>query len=248
MKSASLKNNIPLMYILTALDFSWFWVAIWVLFYLRFTDYAGIGLLEAIMVITMVLGEIPTGAIADLFGKTKTMRMAYLISGMGFFFVGIGTNFTQVAAGVIVATLGGTFGSGTTEAFIYDSLLSVKNEHSYEKVLGNISTIKMITFALCSLLGGVMYSFNPGLPFIALGLTKGIAVLLSFFLVEPPIDTDTFSLKNYLRQTKAGFSQLYKSRTIQFQTTLLLLLSMIVIMNTQVLIDVHLVGKRRSWA
>ncbi|MCA9369104.1 MAG: hypothetical protein H6773_00375 [Pseudomonadales bacterium] len=56
---------------MTTLDHAWFWIAIWALFYLRFTDCAGFGLLEFTMIISFVITEIPTGAIADLFGKKK---------------------------------------------------------------------------------------------------------------------------------------------------------------------------------
>lgn len=77
-QEALLQRNITVVYILTALSNAWFWIAIWVYFYLRVTDYAGIGLLETIMILTYFLGEIPTGAIADLLGKKKTMIISIL--------------------------------------------------------------------------------------------------------------------------------------------------------------------------
>lgn len=64
-----LARNIALAYILTISRFSWFWLGIWVLYYLKFTNYTGIGLIEMVMIFTMLLLEIPTGAIADLLGK-----------------------------------------------------------------------------------------------------------------------------------------------------------------------------------
>ena len=67
---ASMKN-VKIAYVLSFLWRSWFWLGIWVFYYLRFTDYAGIGLLEAVMITTASLGEIPTGAIADVWGKKK---------------------------------------------------------------------------------------------------------------------------------------------------------------------------------
>ena len=65
------KRNIVLAYILGYLKQSWFWLGIWVFYYLRFTNYAGIGIIESVMILTMTVGEIPTGAIADLLGKKK---------------------------------------------------------------------------------------------------------------------------------------------------------------------------------
>jgi len=62
-------RNITIAYTLSFLWKCWFWLGIWVFYYLRFTDYAGIGFLEAVMITTATIGEIPTGAIADILGK-----------------------------------------------------------------------------------------------------------------------------------------------------------------------------------
>lgn len=88
-----MKRNISLVYILTALNYSWFWIAIWVLFYLRFIDYAGIGILESVMITTSFLGEIPTGAIGDLLGKKKTLILAFLLSALGNLTMGLSPSF-----------------------------------------------------------------------------------------------------------------------------------------------------------
>lgn len=70
-------RNIILAYILSYLRQSCFWLGIWVYYYLRFTNYAGIGLIESIMILTMTVGEIPTGAIADLLGKKELYRLHF---------------------------------------------------------------------------------------------------------------------------------------------------------------------------
>lgn len=43
-------RNIYLSYLLAFCKNSWFWLGIWVFYYLRFTNYAGIGLIETIMI------------------------------------------------------------------------------------------------------------------------------------------------------------------------------------------------------
>ncbi|MCB9800743.1 MAG: MFS transporter [Pseudomonadales bacterium] len=205
------KQNITLMYLITAFDYSWFWAAIWVLFYLRYTNYAGIGLLESVMIITSVVGEIPTGAIADLLGKKKTLMLSFLFGFLGNMLMGLANSFFILASGVMVATIGGVLSSGTNEALIYDSLLTNKEESKYEKVLGNISSIKMLTLAIASIIGGFMYKMNPGLPFIALAIMKLLALIVSFWLSEPPIDSYVFSWQNYIKQTKEGIRELFKT-------------------------------------
>jgi len=71
------KRNVLLSYLLAFSKTTWFWLGIWIFYYLRFTDYAGIGLIETVLIVTVTLAEIPTGAIADLIGKKKTLILPF---------------------------------------------------------------------------------------------------------------------------------------------------------------------------
>lgn len=239
----NLKNNIFFVYTLTVLHYNWFWIAIWVLYYLRFTNYAGIGILETIMILTTVLGEIPTGAIADLLGKKYTLTLAMLFSCIGNLIMGISPSFLFLILGVIAASLGGVLTSGTTEALVYDSLLATKDEKKYQKILGNISSLKMIALAISSIVGGFLYSISPGLPFIMVAIFQFLAIISTVMLTEPPIDSEVFSIKNYLQQTTGGFRELFKTKEIAVRNILIIAMTMVVAMNGHVLIDAQLVAQ-----
>ena len=51
----SVHKNIAISYILTFCKNSWFWLGIWVFYYLRFTNYAGIGIIETLLIVTITL-------------------------------------------------------------------------------------------------------------------------------------------------------------------------------------------------
>lgn len=153
-------RNIYLAYFLAAMKNSWFWLGIWVLYYLKFTNYAGIGIIETIMIGTTTLAEIPTGAVADLLGKKKTLILSFLLEAIGGFIMALALNFNQLAFSVFVLCVGGALYSGTFDALVYDSLKQVKKESNYDKILANISTITLITITLASIIGGFLYSFN----------------------------------------------------------------------------------------
>ncbi|MDA1079577.1 MAG: MFS transporter [bacterium] len=240
-QASRLQRNIWLIYITAALQSAWFWVPIWVLFYLRFTDYAGIGLLESIMIISVTLSEIPTGAVADLLGKRKTLILGFFLFAVGNVLMGFAPSFAVVVAAVIIITVGGSFASGTVEALVYDSLLSLGKEKTYDKVISTITSVRLVALSLASVVGGALYTVSPGLPFLLVGLTGFCAVLCAFWLVEPPVETVKFSFKNYIKQTKTGFSQLFKTRAVGWQSLVFLILTAIVVMNDQMLIDIQIV-------
>ena len=117
-----MKRNITIAYVLSYLKHSWFWAGIWVFYYLRYTNYAGIGLIETIMIVTMTVSEIPTGAIGDLLGKRITLFIAFFLESFGNFIMAFAPNFGILALSVFVMSFGGTMYSGTAEALAYDSL------------------------------------------------------------------------------------------------------------------------------
>jgi MFS family permease len=233
--------NIRLAYLLSYLNKSWFWIGIWVLYYLRFTNYAGIGALESLMIITSVLAEIPTGAVADLIGKKLTLSISFMLGSVGSFIMGLAPNLTVLAISIFVMTIGGALYSGTFEALVYDSLKDFKKQKTYDKVIENVSSVSHIAFALSGIVGGGMYAVNPGLPFVAVGVAYFIGFIVTLFLREPKIDTEKFSLKSYIYQTKQGFGQLFKNKRVGRSTWVLLIIGFFVVISYQSLNDIQAV-------
>ena len=238
-------KNISLIYILTFLQNSLIWAPIWILFYLRFTDYAGIGILESMMIMVIVFGEIPTGALADLLGRRRTLVLAFLFSALGNLCMGLASDFPLLIVGVVVATLGSALSSGTVEALVYDTLLEEGKEKQYQAISGNMSSLKMLAIALSSVIGGWVYQLSPGLPFIVVAVIHLLGALLSLALIEPSINSEVFSFKNYIKQTKTGLKTLFNRQhpLLLKQNILLILMNMIIVMNWHSLMDIQLVDQ-----
>jgi len=228
-----MKNNITIAYILSFAKNTWFWLGIWIFYYLRFTNYAGIGLIETVLIVTTTLTEIPTGAIADLFGKKKTLILAFLLEAIGAYMMAFAPNYNIILWSVFVMCVGGAFYSGTLEALVYDSLKQDGKEDKFDKIISNLSSIALIAPAVCSIIGGFVYGIDPRWPFIlnAFGYTVGF--IASFFLIEPDIDTIKFSFKNYVMQTGKGLKQLFKSSEIKWQTLILLSIGLVTVISSE---------------
>jgi len=111
-----------LYYFLAFFKNSWFWLGIWIFYYLRFTDYAGIGIIETVMITTTTLSEIPTGAIADLFGKKITLTCGFIIECVATLILATASNFLTVVFSIFVMCIGSSLYSGTIDAHVYDTL------------------------------------------------------------------------------------------------------------------------------
>ncbi|MCX6727126.1 MAG: MFS transporter [Candidatus Shapirobacteria bacterium] len=215
-------RNIKLAYILSYIKTSWFFLGVWVFYYLRYTNYAGIGLIETVLIVTTTITEIPTGAIADLLGKKYTLTLSFVFQFLCNLLMALAPNFQMLLFSVFLGAIGGSLYSGTLDALVYDSLKQNKQESRFDKIITNIGSLQLIAIIIAGSLSGLLYSINPSLPFFTLSIFYFIAFLLTFLLQEPKIDTEKFNIKNFIFQTKQGFNQLFQSKNLINQTLLLL--------------------------
>jgi MFS family permease len=204
-------KNIYLAYLITILRYSWFWLGTWAIYYSSFGGYYVIGLLETVMIVTCVLTEIPTGAIADLLGKKKTLVISFFLSAIASFWMGFAPNVFNMALSLILLNIGGTLASGSFEALIYDSLKEEKKEGLYNKVISNVTTLKMLSLGIFSIIGGYISLVDMRLPFHLNGIGLIIAMFLAFFVVEPKLDSVKLSIKTYLKQNIKGINHLFRN-------------------------------------
>ncbi len=230
-------KNVKIATYLSFLWRSWFWLGIWVFYYLRFTDYAGIGFLEAVMITTATLGEIPTGAIADILGKKKAVSIAFLLGGMGNILMALAPNYWVLITSIITMTIGGAFYSGSLEALVYDGLKEENKTSSYEKVIGRMTTMQNLGMAFAGIVGGFLYKWNVSLPFLAVALAYMTGFTLSLKLTEPNIDSKKYSWTQFVRQNAVGFKQIFASKRQTFMALALLIPGSFMIATENVLND-----------
>ena len=228
-----MSRNITISYILAFAKNTWFWLGIWIFYYLRFTDYAGIGIIETVLIVTTTLAEIPTGAIADLYGKKKTLILCFLLEFVGSVLMAFAPNFPTILISVFIMCLGGALYSGTLDALVYDSLKTDGNEKYFDRVISNIGSISLITPAICSVFGGYLYGLEPRAPFVLNSLGYFVGLVSALFLTEPKIDTIKFSFINYLNQTGKGVSELFKNINIVKVTILLLCIGFVTVISSE---------------
>jgi MFS family permease len=207
-------RTIILSYILMGIRYAWFWVPIWVLYYLRFMDYAGLGLLETVMIVTSILFEVPAGMIVDRIGKRKGMILSSIITVIGTgVFVSVST-YWQFFPAVILWTIGFSFWSGTFEALQYDTLKSIGKEHDYQRVASRANTVRVASLGVSALIGGYLYTIDPRLPFGLFCLLNIATIPLSFLLTEPTIDTEKYEFTSIGSQFRRAVSILFRNATI----------------------------------
>jgi Major Facilitator Superfamily len=192
-------RNIGIYYGLTMAHTAAFVSANWIFFWLRLMTYGQLGLIDAVSFAFGLLMEVPTGAIADLVGKRRTLILAYAFAGIGFIITAAADAAWVLIVGFWFAQIGGALNSGAAEALAFDSLKERGQEAEYTRVA---ATANM-------LIGGVMYNIHFRLPHYAWGVVFLLGMVAAFWLREPHVfEMKKFSLAAYRDQLVQGFRQL----------------------------------------
>ena len=163
-----------------------------------------VALIFAIEALAMVIFEIPTGAIADLFGRKKTLVMANFVVLIAVLFLYIGGSMLMFVLFAIFNSFARALASGTYSAFLYDTLKEEKQEHHYKMVIGTFYALWPVGASIGSVIGGylakISLSFSVGLSLIPLFF----ALILTLMLKEPKYEKEEHKdvLKHMFNSTK----------------------------------------------
>jgi MFS family permease len=204
-------GNIRLYYGLAVVNGASFIIGNWLFFWLRFMTYGELGLVDGIVFGFGLLMGIPTGAVADLIGKKKTLIAAMLLASFGILSLSLSSAVLPIFVFFLLWQLGMALYSGAAEALVYDTLVENGQEQHFDRVISTNSMISIITLTIASLIGIWMYELHFRLPHIAWGLTYGVGFILTLYLVEPEVTaTEKFTWGGYLHKLREGTVHLFQ--------------------------------------
>ena len=181
-------RNIPLCYLFQFVRGFHFWLPIWFLFLQsqHGLSYAQIGLMEVLFGIATILAEVPTGAIADRFGRRVALGLGALgFAGATVLFALL--NFPALIVGHLFMSITRTLMSGSDDALLFDSLRQLKKTNEYEHHAGRASAVATASLLAATILAGPLVSvldFRAVIIISAVGM--GLAGLIALSLREPP--------------------------------------------------------------
>ena len=168
--------------------------------------YLEIGTLYAIREIAINLFEIPSGIIADTFGRRLTLASSFLIYITSFFLFYIGEGFFLFAAAMLLYALGDAIRSGINKALIVNYLVRTNQSDLREDYYGHTRSWSQFGSAISSLLAGVLVFFNENLNIIF--LFSIVPYIIDFFNVmayPKYLDEHTNTRANIFAKTRTTF-------------------------------------------
>jgi MFS family permease len=216
--AAKLKSNIWIIYVANFLKGLMFFLPIYALYLQQelFTVF-NVALIISIQSVFVILLEVPSGAIADLFGRKNTLIVANIVAIIALIFLSIGTSLIFFIGYAIFIALSESLNSGTDIAILFDSIKNVNKEAKkeaialskaaiesktitplstdihFKKVIGINSSMWQIGASISAVIGGVLAGQYLRLPIYATIIPFILALILTFFITEPQYQKEKHS-------------------------------------------------------
>ncbi len=143
---------------------------------------------EIIYATTVTLFEIPSGILADKFGRKRLLSAYNALAAAEFVLLLFAHSFWQFAVAIFLTGIGKALSSGSENALLYDSLLSEGRQSDFEKHLGRLSAVDFAGSMIAALSGGVLASlFALEVNYALSVVSMCIAFIVTLSLQEPPM-------------------------------------------------------------
>lgn len=187
LKKMGIKSrNIPIIFLTEVIGGMLFFLPILALYFEKsLFSVTNVAIIFAVESLCIVLFEIPTGAIADLFGRKKSIILAHIFVLAALVFLSIGGSMTIFVLYAILNAFARSLTSGTYSAFVYDTLKDENKETHFKKVFGTLLAFWPLGASVGSIIGGHLAKTSLSLPVLATFIPITIAFFLTFFLKEP---------------------------------------------------------------
>ncbi len=186
-----LATDLQLFHVYRLLSTSYLFLPVLITFFVsRGLDFTHIALLNSVYALTAIVFEVPTGALADRFGRCRAMMLGSLLMAIGCVVDFNGRDFWTFALGEGLLALGMTLTSGADSAYLYDLLLSYGKEHEYRRHEGSATAAKLLGAAAALVAGGFVGRAAPAVTYAATACVCAAAALVAMMMREPPIQRD----------------------------------------------------------
>lgn len=170
----NIKKQIERLYassVLAQISLSGAWVAI---LSARGFSLAQIGFAETVFHIVSIIFEIPSGILADVFGRKKTLLLSCAMRIAGNVVMVMSNSFAMVCASIALHALSYNFSSGSGDALAYDSLKLAGKESRFEKYVSN----QLIIYRACEGISTLLAGFSLFIGY-RLAYSSGIVLAIA---------------------------------------------------------------------
>lgn len=194
------------------------WIPVWIVF---LTVDQGFSLTEVLIaeglfLVAMILLEVPTGVVADRYGRSRSLALGAFVLGAAVFAFAFATNFAFLLVSFLTWSLAATLMSGADNALLYDTLKAAGRTGEYEHRAGRGAAIAWVGIALATLLGGPVAALIDTESTIYIGaatcVLNGVVILM---VREVRPETPQSEHPNLLATVRSAFLEIWRQPEVR---------------------------------
>lgn len=159
--------------------------------------------MESIVLLGTIFLQVPTGALADLIGRKKTVVFGSIMYSISIIWFSLGKSPFDMWGANTLCMFGISFCDGADSAFLYDSLKAVGRESEYKKIDGESAGNRLLLTAICNIGAGYLANISFRLPLLLSIPGVLLSLAATLFLKEPPTDKK-FTARGQMSMMKSG--------------------------------------------
>ncbi|MBN2605501.1 MAG: MFS transporter [Bacilli bacterium] len=178
-----------------------------------------IGLLYSIREILIYIFEVPSGVLADRYGKKTELIICFIFYIISFVLFYVGASFLLYAIAMVFFGLGEAFRSGTHKAMIMSYIDHQNITDSKSKIYGKTRSFSLIGSTVSSLISIIFVLVLPNLSLLFIIAIIPYVLDMILILTYPNYLNDrvdsTFKLKEFLRQNVIAIKFIFEEKKIR---------------------------------
>lgn len=119
-------------------------------------DEAGYGEIVGVYYVAMFVAEVPTGVLADRFGRKRMLVLGPLLLALGFLTLLVWPTYAGFLAGEALLGIGHAVLSGPPAAYLYETLAAHGQQHRFLREEAKLGALRMLGTGSAFLLGGLL--------------------------------------------------------------------------------------------
>jgi MFS family permease len=170
----------------------------------RGLDLLEINLVLATYLITAFLFEVPTGAVADVFGRKVSFLLSCVVRAAAFALYSVSDSFAEFLFAEFIDAVGTTLATGALDAWAVDGMRGEGDERPADRFFARAHILARLSMILSGLLGGYLATIGMRGPWLLGSACFTLTAVLGALLMrEPPRSRSSDGRRPSLRATLA---------------------------------------------
>ncbi len=211
-------RNIRLLQLYWFLSQFQLWIPVWIVYLtlqrgFSLTEVTGA---EGLFLVGAVLLEVPTGAFADRYGRSRSLTIGALCFSASVLIFAVATSFPVLLASFILWSFATTFMNGADMALLFDTLRVAGREEEYEHLSGRGNALMWAGVLAATLLGGPVAALTDiRFTIFAGAATCLLTALVASIIADPPHERAAAGRPPIRSLIRLAFGELWHQKDVR---------------------------------